>query len=105
MSSFGFSCNYYDGRNILCFLGIFSPCGFAMPPKKLTEQERSSQTDPEDLATYASSYEKSGFSIPLQVPYRTIGMDCGVTDPKIVAPTLLIMGEKDYALKFPGKED
>lgn len=28
-----------------------------------------------------------------------------VTDPKVTAPALLIMGEKDYALKFPGMEE
>ncbi|KAM7276495.1 hypothetical protein ACFE04_018361 [Oxalis oulophora] len=59
----------------------------------------------EDLAAYASLYEKSGFSYPLQVPYRISGKDCGVTDSKIVAPALLIIGEKDYFLKFPGMDD
>lgn len=28
-----------------------------------------------------------------------------MTDPKVAAPALLIMGEKDYVLKFPGMED
>ena len=32
-------------------------------------------------------------------------MDCGITDPKVSAPSLLIVGEKDYVLKFPGMED
>lgn len=32
-------------------------------------------------------------------------MDIGLTDPKVTAPALLIMGEKDYCLKFPGMED
>ncbi|KAM7276316.1 hypothetical protein ACFE04_018182 [Oxalis oulophora] len=59
----------------------------------------------EDLAVYASLYEKSGFSFPLQMPYRSMNKDCGVTDPKITAPALLIMGEKDYVLKIPGIED
>uniref|UniRef100_A0A6N2MAU5 Uncharacterized protein n=1 Tax=Salix viminalis TaxID=40686 RepID=A0A6N2MAU5_SALVM len=59
----------------------------------------------EDLAVYASSYLKSGFRYPLQVPYRTLGIDCGITNPKVEAPTLLIMGEKDYALSFPGNAD
>jgi len=37
---------------------------------------------------------------------RTLGIDCcGITNPKVVAPTLLIMGEKDYALSFPGIAD
>ena len=35
-----------------------------------------------------------------------MGIDCcGITNPKVVAPTLLIMGEKDYALSFPGIAD
>ncbi|KAE8075909.1 hypothetical protein FH972_014590 [Carpinus fangiana] len=59
----------------------------------------------EDLSIYASSYEKSGFRFPLQVPYRTLTVDCGITEPKVKAPSLLIMGEKDYVLKFPGMEE
>ncbi|KAF4387253.1 hypothetical protein G4B88_020268 [Cannabis sativa] len=45
----------------------------------------------EDLSVYASLYEKS--------------VDIGISDPKVNAPALLIMGEKDYCLKFPGMED
>lgn len=58
----------------------------------------------EDLATYASLYEKSGFRFPLQVPYRSLGREYPLADPKVSAPALLIMGEKDYVLKFPGME-
>ena len=32
-------------------------------------------------------------------------MDCGITEPKVKAPSLLIMGEKDYVFKFPGMEE
>ncbi|KAJ9566634.1 LOW QUALITY PROTEIN: hypothetical protein OSB04_002600 [Centaurea solstitialis] len=55
----------------------------------------------EDLATYGELYERSGFRTALQVPYRTMHLDVGPTepDPKVEAPTLLIMGEKDYAMK------
>ncbi|XP_073260226.1 epoxide hydrolase 2 isoform X2 [Populus alba] len=59
----------------------------------------------EDLAAYASLYEKSGFRFALQVPYRSLGIDCGITNPKVTAPTLLINGQKDYLLKFAGMED
>ncbi|KAF5481254.1 hypothetical protein F2P56_001922 [Juglans regia] len=59
----------------------------------------------EDLSVYASLYEKSGFRFALRVPYRSLTVDCGITDPKVKAPSLLIMGEKDYVLKFPGMED
>nr|XP_023916330.1 uncharacterized protein LOC112027921 isoform X2 [Quercus suber]POF05643.1 isoform 3 of bifunctional epoxide hydrolase 2 [Quercus suber] len=59
----------------------------------------------EDLSVYASLYEKSGFRFALQVPYRTLNVDCGITEPIVKAPTLLIMGEKDYVRKFPGMED
>ncbi|KAL2984712.1 hypothetical protein AAZX31_12G104300 [Glycine max] len=59
----------------------------------------------EDLATYASLYEKSGFKYALQVPYRSINVDAGLSDVKVTIPSLLIMGEKDYVFKFPGMED
>ncbi|XP_052302547.1 uncharacterized protein LOC7494414 isoform X1 [Populus trichocarpa] len=86
------------------------------PPTAREDQEIMDMVDPstplppwfseEDLAVYASLYEKSGFRYSLQVPYRTLGIDCcGITNPKVVAPTLLIMGEKDYALSFPGIAD
>lgn len=32
-------------------------------------------------------------------------MDIGLVDPKVTAPALFIMGEKDYFRKFPGIED
>ncbi|KAL4301967.1 hypothetical protein GQ457_10G018300 [Hibiscus cannabinus] len=59
----------------------------------------------EDIAEYGSLYEKSGFHTALQVPYRTLMLSCGLDDGKIRAPGLLIMGEKDYIMKFPGLED
>ncbi|KAL8214682.1 hypothetical protein R6Q57_004131 [Mikania cordata] len=60
----------------------------------------------EDLATYASLYEKSGFRTPLQVPYRCLHMvGSEVENPKIEAPTMLIMGEEDYVLKVPGMSE
>ncbi|KAA8526397.1 hypothetical protein F0562_008400 [Nyssa sinensis] len=59
----------------------------------------------EDLANYATLYEKSGFQTPLQVPYRAWLEDYGVTDLKVTVPALLIMGEKDYAFKFPGLDE
>ncbi|KAJ7981436.1 Epoxide hydrolase 2 [Quillaja saponaria] len=59
----------------------------------------------DDLAVYASLYEKSGFRFPLQVPYRSLTVESGISDPKVTVPTLLIMGEKDYCLKLAGMED
>ncbi|XP_056177560.1 uncharacterized protein LOC130141003 [Syzygium oleosum] len=59
----------------------------------------------EDLAAYASLYEKSGFRFALQVPYRTLGTEYATLDLKVTAPALLIMGEKDFFLEFPGMED
>ncbi|XP_027346972.1 bifunctional epoxide hydrolase 2-like [Abrus precatorius] len=59
----------------------------------------------EDLATYASLYEKSGFKYALQVPYRSLNVETGLSDVKVTVPALLIMGEKDYVFKFPGMED
>ncbi|KAJ4980442.1 hypothetical protein NE237_031279 [Protea cynaroides] len=60
----------------------------------------------EDLAVYATLYEKSGFRTALQVPYRTLREDLSLTDdPRVKKPALLIMGGKDYFLKVPGMED
>ncbi|XP_044495615.1 bifunctional epoxide hydrolase 2-like isoform X2 [Mangifera indica] len=53
----------------------------------------------EDLANYAILYQKSGFHSPMQVPYFNLN------NPKVEVPVLLIMGGKDYFLKFPGIED
>ncbi|KVI01036.1 uncharacterized protein LOC112519530 [Cynara cardunculus var. scolymus] len=56
----------------------------------------------EDLATYGALYERSGFRTALQVPYRATYLDVGPVehDPKMEAPTLLIMGEEDYVMKI-----
>ncbi|XP_059653819.1 uncharacterized protein LOC132300655 [Cornus florida] len=59
----------------------------------------------EDLAIYGALYEKSGFRTALQVPYRSSSKPFEVPDPKIEAPALLIMGEKDYVFKIPGIGD
>ncbi|XP_059671112.1 uncharacterized protein LOC132316653 [Cornus florida] len=59
----------------------------------------------EDLAVYGALYEKSGFQTALQVPYRSLNNRFEVADPKVEAPALLIMGEKDYVFKFPGMEE
>ncbi|XP_058083208.1 uncharacterized protein LOC131231134 [Magnolia sinica] len=61
----------------------------------------------DDLTAYATLYEKSGFRLPLQVPYRTMNEELGmsITEPKVQVPALLIMGEKDYVFKFPGIRD
>ncbi|KAF5189331.1 Epoxide hydrolase [Thalictrum thalictroides] len=59
----------------------------------------------EDLSNYAALYENSGLYGPLQVPYRSLHKDSTLSNPKIQVPTLVIMGKKDYFLKFPGVED
>nr|CAD1844401.1 unnamed protein product [Ananas comosus var. bracteatus] len=59
----------------------------------------------EDLDAYAALYEKSGFKYPLQMPYRALSRIQLVADPKVEVPALLIMGEKDYCLKFPEMEN
>ncbi|KAJ0598513.1 putative soluble epoxide hydrolase [Helianthus annuus] len=59
----------------------------------------------EDLSAYAALYEKSGFHNSLKVPYRVIEEEYGIEDPVIKNPMLLIIGEKDYFLKFTGVED
>ncbi|KAJ0590786.1 putative soluble epoxide hydrolase [Helianthus annuus] len=64
----------------------------------------------EDLSAYGDLYHKSGFQTALQVPYRSFKEKIeypkqGSSDPKIVAPALFIMGEKDYVFRFPGTEE
>ncbi|KAK6264755.1 Alpha/beta hydrolase fold-1 - like 10 [Theobroma cacao] len=59
----------------------------------------------EDLTTYAKAYEKSGFSSPMQVPYTRLPEEFTIENPKVEVPVLLIVGGKDYFLKFPGIED
>nr|CAD1844376.1 unnamed protein product [Ananas comosus var. bracteatus] len=59
----------------------------------------------ENLDAYAALYEKSGFKYPLQMPYRALSRIQLVADPKVEVPALLIMGEKDYCLKFPEMEN
>ncbi|KAG6534345.1 hypothetical protein ZIOFF_008231 [Zingiber officinale] len=58
----------------------------------------------EDLNVYAALYEKSQLQFPLTLPYRLDRIK-GVENPRIEVPALLIMGEKDYVLKFPGMEE
>nr|KJB77288.1 hypothetical protein B456_012G129700 [Gossypium raimondii] len=53
----------------------------------------------EDLDVYATLYQNSGFRTALQAPYRCMQLDCGITNPKVIAPSLLTMGEKDYVMK------
>ncbi|XP_022868944.1 uncharacterized protein LOC111388464 [Olea europaea var. sylvestris] len=63
----------------------------------------------EDLAAYGTLYEKSGFQTALQVTYRAPfdrnGEQDSIPNPKVEVPALLIMGEKDYVFKMPGRED
>ncbi|GLT75099.1 hypothetical protein SLA2020_468490 [Shorea laevis] len=59
----------------------------------------------EDLSAYGALYEKSGFQTALKVPYRSTNEEFDIADPVVKLPALLIMGCKDYVLKFPGFED
>ncbi|RWW87563.1 hypothetical protein BHE74_00003610 [Ensete ventricosum] len=59
----------------------------------------------EDVDAYAALYETSGFRFPLHMPYRSLPGVISPADPKVEVPALLIMGEKDYVLRFPGMED
>ncbi|CAI9087510.1 OLC1v1021589C1 [Oldenlandia corymbosa var. corymbosa] len=58
----------------------------------------------EDLENYGALYEKSGFQTALKVPYRTMDEEFNISEVKVDAPALLIMGEKDYFIKFPNME-
>ncbi|KAK9085185.1 hypothetical protein Sjap_025596 [Stephania japonica] len=59
----------------------------------------------EDLETYAEHYKKSGFLTPMQVPYRSLSESIDVSNVVVEVPALLIMGGKDYSLRFPGMEE
>ncbi|KAH9324732.1 hypothetical protein KI387_004910 [Taxus chinensis] len=62
----------------------------------------------DDLKMYSTLYEKSGFAFPLHLTYSGISRTWGklqeITDYTIEAPPFVIMGAKDYILKFPGME-
>ncbi|KAL6854418.1 hypothetical protein ACP4OV_019321 [Aristida adscensionis] len=58
----------------------------------------------DDLAVYASLYEKSGFRYPMEMPYRSRHKRQPIEDPKFKVPVFVVMGEKDYVFKFPGVE-
>lgn len=59
----------------------------------------------EDLTNYGTLYENSGFETALQVPYRSLKEVFSIDEVKVDAPSLLIMGEKDYFIKFPKMDD
>ncbi|CAI9087511.1 OLC1v1021590C1 [Oldenlandia corymbosa var. corymbosa] len=59
----------------------------------------------EDLDAYGTHYEKSGFQTALQVPYRSLREEFNISEVRIDVPALLIVGEKDYGLKFPGLDN
>ncbi|TQD88334.1 hypothetical protein C1H46_026078 [Malus baccata] len=56
----------------------------------------------EDLAAYEAFYEKSGFQTALQISYRALREESGLTNLIVKVPALYIMGGKDYVNKFPG---
>ncbi|CAL1397935.1 unnamed protein product [Linum trigynum] len=60
----------------------------------------------EDLEAYGALYQKSGFQTALKIPYRSFEEkpDLPITELTVKIPSLLIMGSKDYCLKFPGME-
>nr|GEU88484.1 bifunctional epoxide hydrolase 2-like [Tanacetum cinerariifolium] len=59
----------------------------------------------DDLSVYVALYEKSGFLNSLKVPYRSADEVYDIADQVIKNPMLVILGEKDYFLMFPGVED
>lgn len=61
----------------------------------------------EDLESYGSLYRNSGFKTAMKVPYRSMSETfAAIKDgDKVEAPALLIMGEKDYFIKFPSMEE
>ncbi|WCJ26996.1 soluble epoxide hydrolase [Euphorbia peplus] len=59
----------------------------------------------EDAAEYGALYQKSGFQTALQVVYRSLHETFDIKEVIVKVPALLIMGDKDYIMKFTGMED
>ncbi|CAN6355853.1 unnamed protein product [Urochloa humidicola] len=59
----------------------------------------------DDLSAYTNLYEKSGFITALQIPYRTKPAKAEYAKPRFEMPMFVIMGQKDYILKFPALKD
>nr|CAB3465790.1 unnamed protein product [Digitaria exilis] len=59
----------------------------------------------EDLSVYTNLFEKSGFITALQIPYRTKPAKAEYAKPRFKMPMFVIMGQKDYILKFPALKD
>ncbi|XP_009623036.1 uncharacterized protein [Nicotiana tomentosiformis] len=96
-------------RNIYILLSR-SDIPIAAPDQEIMDLVDSSTPLPpwfsdEDLSAYGALYEKSGFQTALKVPYRSLNEEFNISNHIVKAPALLIMGEKDYTLKFPGIED
>ncbi|KAF8691508.1 hypothetical protein HU200_040655 [Digitaria exilis] len=48
----------------------------------------------DDLAVYASLYEKSGFRYPMEMPYRSLHKRKPIEDPKFQVPVFVVMGKR-----------
>ncbi|KAL6897954.1 hypothetical protein ACP4OV_006913 [Aristida adscensionis] len=59
----------------------------------------------EDLTYYTSLYEKSGFITTLHVPYRNKAAKLEYASPRFQVPMLVMIGEKDYVLKYPAMKE
>ncbi|KAF5944433.1 hypothetical protein HYC85_018510 [Camellia sinensis] len=58
----------------------------------------------EDLEAYGALYKKSGFLTAFANSLQVCRRRVQLSKYEVEAPTLLIMGEKDYFVKFPGVE-
>lgn len=59
----------------------------------------------EDLSAYTDLYEKSGLMTAIQIPYRTKAAKAEGANPRFEMPMFVIMGQKDYILKFPALKE
>ncbi|KAL3519718.1 hypothetical protein ACH5RR_017867 [Cinchona calisaya] len=106
-----FSC--FDAKTVVRKIYIlFSKPEIPTAPEGIEIMDLVDQSSPlpswfteEDLAMYGSLYEKSGFSTALRVPYRSLYEEFNISNLRIEVPGLMIIGERDYSLKFPGLED
>ncbi|KAG2620510.1 hypothetical protein PVAP13_3NG172242 [Panicum virgatum] len=103
----------FDARRIMRTIYILfsrSEIPIAKPGQEIMDLADDSTRMPywfreEDLYAYTNLYEKSGFITALQIPYRTKPAEAEYADPRFEMPMFVMMGQKDYILKFPALKD
>lgn len=91
----------YTGKPFL----IRKEVGFGSPDQQITLPSWLSE---EDISYFASKYEKTGFTNPINY-YRNLNQNWELTAPwtgtQIVVPTKFIVGDEDLTFHYPGIQD